>query len=834
MNNRFKIKNKRPCFTQFCVVVLMAVLCTFNIQTILGQEITATYDKTQHTIVVENNTGKEIILFHTDDPALVKIKDNQIGYASLTIADNSKITNEVRRCGLEFDAVPGNATHISKNTKTKEITQVQRASDQLICYIIEGQSISRFVSVPIKIKGGDLNPKPSEPENVALQLVNDTGSEIKLETKKTEPQKTEPQKEIKKIIINPFTDQINVIITYCNNILYKGNLSDKDRENLNTLRNEISDKKDNLEEYLKSLWDKKRDPKVKCEDCDVLILSSEKMIASLDNMRSKIINALKKVDDSVVVNWKTEYRNTVLPAQSIIDRDIEALLKIKAQLEERSQQSLLGWIGKDKLESQLTPIKQRYDKIIENSKNFIDQKQKQYDDENDKAAIEDLSNEIPIEYKEIQSYSERIAAIQIPYSMLLVTGVLLLLFLFGIIFYLTTILKNRTLAKKEKQNRDSGKGGLLIEDVDDFIEIISYKVGLTDVIAAAGKDYYEVNILTLLDDTGIKSVYFSRKAILDIYKFFSGFLKYDDKTNETGCFLVGRWDYVPNTGNKMYNISIEALVEPGDDAVYGEYNLNFGAKIGITLNYALENLCQRSGNEYVHTAWMHSHPGLGLFLSSQDLNVQSQLAHSQHQSRLLAIVIDSNSPDFQMAFFTPKQSGMMNNDKDLKQTLALETMYQWAKSLPTPEKEKEPTSKHSYYSLDIKNKATQIDKFLVSGAAIIDIDAVIMPGVFGLQGCFYGTRQGNEIIVDELKESTQKENNAMGCFVTVPKFSLQETVKEYLQQLSEFDFAIFYSSENREIYILIKDSSGNYSETADNITSIPLMTMKEWTRRKRV
>jgi hypothetical protein len=68
--------------------------------------------------------------------------------------------------------------------------------------------------------------------------------------------------------------------------------------------------------------------------------------------------------------------------------------------------------------------------------------------------------------------------------------------------------------------------------------------------------------------------------------------------------------------------------------------------------------------------------------------VQSQLAHSQHQGRMLAIVLDSNTPDLKMAFFAPKSNGAMNNDKDVKKFLSLETLVQWAeKSLENEEKE---------------------------------------------------------------------------------------------------------------------------------------------------
>ncbi|MCL1968233.1 MAG: hypothetical protein FWF65_01515 [Bacteroidetes bacterium] len=825
--------NRQTLFVKIWAFLWMVVFCAISLPNTSGQEVTATYDKAKHSITVENNTGKEIILFHTDDPALVKIKDNQIGYANLTIADNSNIGKEIRKCGLEFDAVPGNATHISKNTRTKEITQIKKTQDYLTCYVVEGQKISKMIIAPVKFQGTENSqPTPSEPTNPTTS--NTVKPESPKSPKQSEPKKQETPKEVKKIVINPFTDRIAALINQCNSLLQKGTLSDRDRENLKDLRNKLNDQTLNIEEYLKDLWDRKRDTHVKCEDCDILILSSEKMLTNIDNVKRRIVNALKRVDDSVVLNWKKEYRGTVLPAESVMEDDFEILGGIKAEIEERLQHSTTGWIGKEAIKSQLDKIKKRYDQINTSSKNFIAQKQKQYPDENDRAAIADLANEIPVEYKDIQYCYERLAEIQIPYLMLSVTGVLLLLFIFGILFYVITILKNKRLEKKEKQKRQSDMGGLLIEDDDDFIEIKSYKTGLGNIREKAGTDYFEVNMLSMLNDTGIRSVYFSRKAILDIYKFFSGFLKYDDKTNETGCFLVGRWDYVPNSGNQMYDISIEELVEPGDDAVYGEYNLNFGAKIGITLTYALENLCQKTGNEYVHTAWMHSHPGLGLFLSSQDLNVQSQLAHSQHQARLLAIVIDSNSPDFEMAFFTPKQNGSMNNDKDLKQTLALETLYQWAKSLPGPQQEKAPAATNvSYFSLDILNKTNNIGKVNFSGSAIIDMDTIIMPGIFGLQGYFYGACQGNEITIDDCKEVTAKENNPIGGFLTVPQFSVPETVNEYRQVISGFSFSIFYSFENRNLYILIKDEQGNYPATLDKITFIFAMTLKEWTRRKR-
>jgi len=832
MKSRFQKKIRHAVTSKMATLILVAVFCVAGIQKVSGQpEVTATYDKAKREVVVENNTGRELVLFHTTDPALIKITDGQIAYSSLTISSESNIDSEIKNCGLEFDVSVGNATHISKNARVKNIPQVKKAPDAITCYVIEGQKISRKITASVKTTGAEI-------DHVGLQLEKDNSEDPKSETKKPESKpepKAEPKKETKKVIINPHSDRVDALIAQCQNILQKHYLTENDRENLKKLMDEANRQKEKLEEYLITIREKKRDTKdkEKCEDCDVLIWSSEKLIVSIEKIKSKIINALRKVDDTIVLNWQKEYKSTVLPAENIIENDIKILVQIAAEIEQRSQHFLWGWIGIAELKSKLDAINVRYQKILENSRNFIVKKQQQYDDEFDRAAIADIANEIPEQYKEIAHYYEKLANIKIPYLTLAVSGVLLLLFVFGIFYYMITTLRNNKNKKRKEDMRNSDEGSLLVEN-DDLIEVISYKVGLSDVKEKAGIDYYEVDMFSIFEDTAIRKVYFSRKAILDIYKFFSGFLKYDDKTNETGCFLVGRWDYVPNTGNQVYDISIESLVEPGDDAVYGEYALNFGAKIGITLTYALENLCEKTGKEYVHTTWMHSHPGLGLFLSSQDLNVQSQLAYSQHRGRMLALVIDSNSPDFQMAFFSPKKTLSMNNDKDLKKTVPLETLYQWAKSLPSAEQPAAPkTAKYSYYDIDMASQTHKITKVSLSASVIIDMDAAIMPGVYGLQGCLFGERQGNEIVIDEFKECTAKEQDAFGCFLTVPRLTLPETVKEYLQLISDFDFAIFYSVENKNIFILIKDEQGKYHNMGDKTPTASLMTMKEWTRRKR-
>jgi hypothetical protein len=523
--------------------------------------------------------------------------------------------------------------------------------------------------------------KVSDKREVSVEIPESrkTKKKEKPETPKTTPKKQETQKEKNKIIINPYSDKVNDFITESNKFIQeKKELSHSDRVNLQNIKLEANKLKKEIENYIETLWEKKKNAKTKCEDCDILIKSSKTLCSNLEKLSSRIVNLLKKVSDSEVMSLKTEFWNVIL--QPTVSADSMALLEIREEISQRSQNSLWGWVGIDEVKNKLKEVENHYNKILLESKIFIFQKQKDYEDENDKAVIEDLENEIPDMYQEINFYKESLSRIEIPVVKLSALGIVLLLLLSGVTFYIRTILKNRKIEKVEHEKKHSPESGLLLIEEDDIIEVKTYTVNMFDIKDRKGVDYLEINMLDIVNDSTIRNIYLSRDAIFTIYKFFTDFLKLNGKTNETGCFLVGRWEYVPESHQQMYDISIENIVEPGDDAVYGEYNLNFGAKIGITLNYAIENLCEKTGHEYVHTAWMHTHPGLGLFLSNEDLSVQSQLAHSQHPGRLLAIVLDSNTPDLEMAFFTLQKTGAMNNDKNLKRKLSLEELHDWAKN----------------------------------------------------------------------------------------------------------------------------------------------------------
>ena len=630
---------------------ILSILLIFilNIQQTVAQ-VVATFDEAEGTLTIENFPNRPFLIFSNHITKNGLLQTGKFHFSPEEM--------EIRFCGV-------NLSKDYEEIKGKKVfSGLKDAPQTFVFYYFETDSL-------IHIKARDIREINVE-KNVAAKK-----EEVPPTINKTTPSAKETKsKEKEKIIINPFTDKVDIFIAKNRQLNpEKKELNLPDREILKSIKLEASQLKKEIENYLDSLWTLKNS-KTKCEDCDVLIKSSNNLCSHLEKLISRIVNRLKTVSDKEVVELKTEFWHLIL--NPFVSEDSLTLSEIKKDIDVRSQNSLFGWIGMDGVKNRLKSVEEHYNKIHIESKIFILHKQEDYEDENDKAVIEELVNEIPDFYKDIFLYNEMLLRIKIPVAKLATLGVLFLLSMVGIIFYLRTIRKNRKLKRNVQQKKNAPESGLLLVDEDDDIEVKTFTVNMFNIKERAGIDYLEINMSDIVNDSTIRNIYLSRGAIVNIYQFFTDFLKYNSRTNETGCFLVGRWEFVPDSNQQLYDISIEKLVEPGDDAIYSEYNLNFGAKIGITLNFVIDNLCEKTGYEYVHTAWMHTHPGFGLFLSNQDLSVQSQLAYSQHAGRLLAIVLDSNTPDLNMAFFTPQKNGNMNNDKNLKKTLSLEEFYKWA------------------------------------------------------------------------------------------------------------------------------------------------------------
>jgi len=235
-----------------------------------------------------------------------------------------------------------------------------------------------------------------------------------------------------------------------------------------------------------------------------------------------------------------------------------------------------------------------------------------------------------------------------------------------------------TLSNRESSNATTaGAAATQAANKPKFKQLYKYDHGLADVKSKVGAVYKELDMFDFADSSSIRKVYISRDVIKDLFTFFTEFTK----STETGCYIVGRWDYVPDSNQEAYDISLEYTVKPGRDATYSEYECNFGAEIGTSLIMDNRKYSEQTNTEYVHTSWVHSHPGLQLFLSQQDLVVQSTLTNNSPYKRMLAIVIDTID-NFKMGFFTPKSgsNSTMNNAEDMKKTITLGELYHWAQT----------------------------------------------------------------------------------------------------------------------------------------------------------
>lgn len=391
-------------------------------------------------------------------------------------------------------------------------------------------------------------------------------------------------------------------------------------------------------------------------------------------------------------------------------------------------------------------------------------------------------------------------------------------FLLLVVLVIVLLLLRR---KRKTKDSDEGENHHVMQVIEE--EKNDYEVGL-DYIRQHPEQYFSVNMEEFSLDTAVKKVYFSREAVKNLNSYYKAFLEQPERTNETGCYLIGGWETVDGN-DELYNISIEEMVIPGDDAVYDEYSLNFGLKIGIKLGSSIRNLCEKTGRDYVHTAWMHSHPGLGLFLSSHDLVVQKQLAYPDAPKRMVAIVIDTNTPNWQMAFFTAKTSSVMNNKDDLLKTISFDVLNEWSRHKAVAV-QSSTTVENSF----IVTTEDARDEFAFSAKTINQIDdAVYSENLKGSYPLFGEIRQNGEVKTRVVTAcETSAEDKEIGLLMV--DSDKEEAFSAHCcdEKLEHADFCLVYRSE-QECYVVWQNADKKI-----RFVHTSLKEMKEWTRRKRV
>jgi hypothetical protein len=374
-------------------------------------------------------------------------------------------------------------------------------------------------------------------------------------------------------------------------------------------------------------------------------------------------------------------------------------------------------------------------------------------------------------------------------------------------------------------------------DIDDSNIVIRHKTtaiqrkqNIDDVIG--NDNYMEIDCNSFVDDSAVKQVYIKTACIKEIYNMYANDLRNPENPKEDGCMVLGRW--VQDKKANDYYVTLEHVVLPGNDAVFTEYELNFGGKIKMDVREKLKKLRVETDIQYDLTCWVHSHPGLGVFFSNNDCSVQNLLKHPSHPNFLTALVVDILTPQQEMGLFTFKHDGTINSRIEMKQLFSLEEWYQWA-----VEQERNSFNAEDYRNgLErAKQRSNNCHGIELSNGAIIDMGLLAVEHSGELVSTVYGypieRKDVKEYVVVKV---TDDENvvdcNPIGAFVMVTHCSIPSVKKAIAQQLGDIKFVLVYSTSDG-LLTSIPIIDGNLCTDENYYGEQQLEDLKIWTRRKR-
>jgi len=398
------------------------------------------------------------------------------------------------------------------------------------------------------------------------------------------------------------------------------------------------------------------------------------------------------------------------------------------------------------------------------------------------------------------------------------------------------LLIKRQKTKSKKQVRKEGKHTSTSDDGNPVIVVrrkttsILKKQSLEDVVN--NPTYLVINSSDFAQDSAVRTIYIKNTCIKEVYNLYAEDLRNSGNPKEDGCMVLGRWVFDETT--RTYDISLENVVFPGDDAVFKEYELNFGGKIKLRIAEKLRKLRRDTNLQYDLVCWIHSHPGLGVFFSNSDDNVQAQLKHSQHPNFLIAFVIDILTADQELGIFTFRKDGIMNSKGDLTKMYSLEEMYKWAL-----ESDKMSFNPDNCYNIlaSAKMKTASCRGIELNNSSIIDLTRLAVEPLTGIVGWAIGTTiesgRGSEYVVSSIVRDADKPTSGkIGAVITVSHFSLPTIQRLIANESKRINFVIVYSTKLMTLTSipvvngeLIADEQYYGDETIEDL--------KIWTRRKR-
>jgi len=326
------------------------------------------------------------------------------------------------------------------------------------------------------------------------------------------------------------------------------------------------------------------------------------------------------------------------------------------------------------------------------------------------------------------------------------------------------------------------------------------KQSLEDVID--NPHYMKIDLEDCCYESAVRRMYIKDACVVDIYNMYLSDLRDPDHAKEYGCMVLGRW--VHDAENSEYYVSLEQIVLPGEDAIFDEYELNFGGKIKLKVLELLRKLRRETNLQYDLTCWVHSHPGLTVFFSNADSNVQDQLKHPQHPKFLTALVIDTLTPTMETGVFTYHRDMSLNSRNDLKKLYSLKEWYEWAqKSVEAPDEVKTEnpveTPSLSFNTLaEAKEHTTACVGIHLSRDMIVDLCMSLSNQTNGIAGYVHGHTvkkdQLSEFVADRLSDKEKEENLEMvGCFVVTPHLSIPSVRKAIGDKIGQYKFVLVYT-----------------------------------------
>jgi len=377
----------------------------------------------------------------------------------------------------------------------------------------------------------------------------------------------------------------------------------------------------------------------------------------------------------------------------------------------------------------------------------------------------------------------------------------------------------------------ASKGGTGIRLVEGVKQMQLKRQDISDVINDAA--YMKIDSRDFCPDSTVGTIYVKNTCLKSIYNMYADDLRDPAKMNEDGCMVIGRWVRHEDTG--LYDVTLEEIVLPGDDAVFSEYELNFGGKIKLKVGDRLRRLRQATGLQYDLTCWVHSHPGLGVFFSSEDNIVHNQLDVQTHPYSLTAMVIDILTEKQDLGIFTFKTDGTVNSKADLTRLYSLEDMFRWA-----VDSDRRSIKANDYFNTlgEASQRQDGCHGVHLSNGAAIDIALLAVEQKAGYVATASGFVLENgthaECIVN--KVAGQGGNIAgdepLGCFLMITHLSLPTVKKMMGARLESVRFVMVYSTAE-DTLTTIPVNEGKLSEEEKYCGEYKLEDIKTWTKRKR-